>query len=91
MEAMSVEEARNGYGVRAARMLDGGVGYLGFASFSGHPDSTGAIDAALARLARLAEPRALVLDLRENPGGGEVALRQLMGYLAPEPMRLEDL
>lgn len=88
MEAMSVEEARKGYGVRAARMLDGGVGYLGLASFSGHPDSTGAIDAALARLA---EPRALVLDLRENPGGGEVALRQLMGYLAPEPMRLEDL
>lgn len=88
MEAMSAEEARNGYGVRAARMLDGGVGYLNLASFSGHPDSAGAIDAAMARLAGA---RALVLDLRENLGGGEVALRQLMGHLAPEPMRLEDL
>ncbi len=88
MEAMSAEEARNGYGVRAARMLDGGVGYLNLASFSGHRDSAGAIDAAMARLAGA---RALVLDLRENLGGGEVALRQLMGHLAPEPMRLEDL
>ena len=32
-----------------------------------------------------------MLDLRENLGGGEVALRQLMGHFAPEPMRLEDL
>lgn len=88
MEAMSAEEARNGYGVREARMLDGGIGYLNLASFSGHPDSTGAIDAAMARLIGA---RALVLDLRENLGGGEVALRQLMGHFAPEPMRLEDL
>ncbi|MGZ9100081.1 MAG: S41 family peptidase [Brevundimonas sp.] len=88
MEAVSAEEAGNGFGVREARMLDGGVGYLNLASFSGHPDSTGAIDAAMARLA---EARALVLDLRRNLGGGEVALRQLMGHFAPEPMRLEDL
>ncbi|HVL41998.1 MAG TPA: S41 family peptidase [Brevundimonas sp.] len=88
MQQMGAEEARNGYGVREVRMLDGGVGYLNLASFSGHPDSTGAIDAAMARLAGA---RSLVLDLRENLGGGEVALRQLMGHFAPEPMRLEDL
>ena len=88
MEQMAAEEARNGWGVREARVLDGGVGYLNLASFSGHPDSAAAIDATLAKLAGA---KALVLDLRENLGGGEVALRQLLGHFAPEPMRLENL
>ncbi|MGZ9099058.1 MAG: S41 family peptidase [Brevundimonas sp.] len=88
MAQMAVEEARNGWGVREARVLDGGVGYLSLASFSGHPGSAAAIDATMARLAGA---RALVLDLRDNLGGGEVALRQLMGHLAPAPMRLEDI
>ena len=42
MEQMAAEEARNGWGVREARVLDGGVGYLNLASFSGHPDSAAA-------------------------------------------------
>lgn len=88
MEQMGAEEARNGWGVREAKVLDGGVAYLNLASFSGHPDSAAAIDATMARLAGA---RALVLDLRDNLGGGEVALRQLMGHFAPEPMRLEDI
>ena len=88
MEQMGAEEARNGWGVREARLLDGGVGYLNLASFSGHPDSAAAIDATMAKLAGA---RALVLDLRDNLGGGEAALRQLMGHFAPQPMRLEDI
>lgn len=88
MEQMAAEEARNGWGVREAKVLDGGVGYLNLASFSGHPDSAAAIDATMAKLAGA---RALVLDLRDNLGGGEVALRQLMGHFAPQPMRLEDI
>ncbi|MDQ7813648.1 S41 family peptidase, partial [Brevundimonas sp.] len=88
MEQMGAEEARNGWGVREARVLDGGVGYLNLASFSGHPDSAAAIDATMAKLAGA---RALVLDLRDNLGGGEAALRQLMGHFAPQPMRLEDI
>ena len=88
MEAMAAEEARNGWGVREARVLDGGVAYLNLASFSGHPDSAAVIDATMAKLAGA---KALVLDLRENLGGGEVALRQLMGHFAREPMRLEDI
>ncbi len=88
MEQMGAEEARNGWGVREARVLDGGVAYLNLASFSGHPDSAAAIDATMAKLVGA---WALVLDLRDNLGGGEVALRQLMGHLAPEPMRLEDI
>lgn len=88
MEAMAAEEARQGFGVRAARMLDGGVAYLDLAYFSGHPDSAAAIDAAMARLAGA---RALILDLRENGGGGEPALKRLMGHLAPEPMALEEI
>ena len=88
MEQMGAEEARNGFGVREARVLDGGVGYLDLAWFSGHPDAGAAIDAALAKLAG---SRALILDLRRNGGGGEAALKRLMGHLALEPMRLEDI
>lgn len=88
MEQMAAEEARNGWGVREARMLEGGAGYLDLAYFSGHPESGAAIDAALARLAGA---KALILDLRRNGGGGEAALKRLMGHLAPEPMRLEDI
>lgn len=88
MEQMSAQEAQQGFGVREARMLDGGVGYLDLAYFSGHPDAGAAIDAAMARLAGA---RALVIDLRRNGGGGEAALKRLMGHLAAEPMRLEDI
>lgn len=87
-EQMAAQEARDGFGVREARMLEGGVGYLDLASFSGHPDSGAAIDAALARLAGA---KALVIDLRTNGGGGEPALKRLMGHLAPVPPRLEDI
>jgi len=88
MEQMAAVEAANGWGVREAKVLENGVAWLDLASFSGHPDSAAAIDAVMARLAGA---RALVLDLRDNLGGGEVALRQLMGHFAPEPMRLEDI
>lgn len=88
MEQLAAVEAANGWGVREAKVLENGVAWLDLASFSGHPDSAAAIDAVMARLAGA---RALVLDLRDNLGGGEVALRQLMGHLAPEPMRLEDI
>ena len=88
MEQMSAEEARDGFGVREARVLEGGVAYLDLARFSGHPDAGTAIDAAMVRLAGA---RALILDLRRNGGGGEAALRRLMGHLSPAPMRLEDI
>jgi len=88
MEQMAAVEAANGWGVREARVLEGGIAYLDLAAFSGHPDSAAAIDAAMARLAGA---RALVLDLRDNLGGGEVALRQLVGHFASEPLRLEDI
>ena len=74
--------------MREAKALEGGVGYLDLAYFSGHPDAGAAIDAAMARLAG---SRALILDLRNNGGGGEAALKRLMGHLAPAPMRLEDI
>lgn len=88
MEDLAAAEAANGWGVREAKVAENGVAWLDMASFSGHPDSPAAIDAAMARLAGA---RALVIDVRRNGGGGEPALRQLMGHLAPEPMRLEDI
>jgi hypothetical protein len=88
MEQMAAEEARNGFGVRAARLLDDGTAYLDLAYFSGHPQGGAAIDAALAPLR---DAPALIIDLRTNGGGGEAALLRLMGHLAPHPLPLETI
>lgn len=88
LEQMSAEEARNGFGVRDARLLDDGTAYLDLAYFSGHPDAGAAIDAALAPLRGAP---ALILDLRGNGGGGEAALLRLMGHLSPVPLPLETI
>lgn len=88
LEEMAVEEARNGWGVREARVLEGGVAYLDLAYFSGHPGAVAAIDAAMDRLRG---GRALIIDLRRNGGGGEAAFRRLMGHLAPEPLHLGEI
>jgi len=88
MEQTAAEEAKAGWGVREAKVLDGGIGYLDLAYFSGHPDSGAAIDAALGKLSGA---QALIIDLRRNGGGGEAALRRLMGHLAPTPMALEEI
>lgn len=88
MEQMAAEEARNGFGVRSARLLSGGVAYLDLAYFSGHPDAGAAIDAALLPLRGAP---ALIIDLRTNGGGGEAALLRLMGHLAPAPLPLETI
>lgn len=80
--------AASDWGVREARILGDNVAYLDLAFFSGEPESAAAIDSALAGLAGA---RALIIDVRNNGGGGEVALRQLVGHLALEPMRLEDI
>jgi hypothetical protein len=88
MDRMAAEEARNGFGVRAARLLDDGTAYLDLAYFSGHPDAGAAIDAALAPLR---DAPTLIIDLRTNGGGGEAALLRLMGHLAPQPLYLETI
>ena len=88
LEQMAAEEARNGYGIRSARLLEGGVAYLDLAYFSGHPDAGAAVDAALLPLRGAP---ALIIDLRTNGGGGEAALLRLMGHLAPQPLPLETI
>lgn len=88
LEQMAAGEARNGWGVREAKVLAGGIGYLDLAYFSGHPDAGAAIDAALGKLAG---SKALIIDVRRNGGGGEAALKRLMGHLGAAPMRLEDI
>lgn len=88
MEQWGAQEAAAGYGIRAARRLDDGTAYLDLASFSGHPGSAAAVDAALEPLRGAP---ALIIDLRTNGGGGEAALMRLMGHLAPRPLALESI
>lgn len=76
------------HGVEEVRRLTGDIAYLRLSGFSGDPRSVPAIDAAMAR-ARGA--RALVIDLRDNTGGGEVSYRRLLGHLFPAAIELSGI
>lgn len=82
-EQMTQMERRRGFDIRGLRRLPGNVAYLDLAAFNGHPEAGAAIDQAMGVLAG---SDALILDLRRNGGGGEAALRRLLGHLAVEPM-----
>lgn len=69
------EEAN--FGIARAAIDDSEIGHLTLNGFSNHPDSRAAVDAAMAKLA---PARALIIDLRDNGGGGEVSFRRLLGH-----------
>ncbi|WP_182466662.1 S41 family peptidase [Sphingomonas gilva] len=69
------EEAN--FGIAHAAIDGDGIGRLTLRGFSNHPDSRAAVDAAMAKLA---PARALIVDLRDNGGGGEVSFRRLLGH-----------
>lgn len=81
--AGEAREAASGFGVVSARRLPAGVAYLKLDHFSGHQGSAAAVDQAMATLSGA---DVLILDLRDNGGGGEVAQKRLLGHLAPTPM-----
>jgi C-terminal processing protease CtpA/Prc len=87
-EQMTEVERRQGFGIDAIRRLHGNIGYLRLRGFSGHPGAGAAIDGAMSVLSGA---DALILDLRRNGGGGEAALKRLMGHLAAAPVELESI
>lgn len=71
-------QRRHNYGLRRVEVLDGNVGYLKLDAFI---DGDDALGAGVAAMNFLAHSDALVIDLRENGGGGVGMIQLLHSYL----------
>jgi C-terminal processing protease CtpA/Prc len=71
------------YGLMSIRRLPGNVGYLKLSYFEQGPEGAALIDTAL-RL--LKDTDALIIDLRQNRGGGGSSDEQLLGHLSKTPI-----
>ncbi|TKC98909.1 S41 family peptidase [Polyangium fumosum] len=81
---LAAPEVPSGDGPLEERRLAGGVGYLRIHNSLGDDALVPAFDAALAALA---DCRALVLDLRDTPSGGNSAIAEaLLGRFVREPL-----
>ena len=74
------DPAAGSYGIGKAERLAGGAAYLEVTGFSNAPESTAAVDRAMAKLEGAP---ALIIDLRANGGGGETSFLRLLGHLFP--------
>ena len=81
-------DQRLAYGLMAARRLPANIGYLKLRYFEGTPAGAEMIDAALGLLK---DTDALIIDLRENTGGGGAADERLLGHLSKTPLVLETI
>ncbi len=70
------------YGIRAAEVLDGNIGYLKITAFYRPSEAADTLDSAMTFLARA---DALILDLRENGGGSPDTAVRLLSYFFAEP------
>jgi C-terminal processing protease CtpA/Prc len=75
------------FGIRNA-WRDGSVAILELTEISGEAAGADALDEVMDTL-RGAD--VLILDLRNNGGGGEAVQRRLLGHLAPRPLPLEEI
>jgi len=84
-EQEALLEARLAHGLMAIRRLPGNIGYLKLRYFADDAEGASLIDAAIGMLQ---DTDALILDLRENTGGGGASDERLLGHLsrAPIPM-----
>lgn len=76
-------EAAEAYGVAAVRRMPGNIGYLNLTRFGVSANASARVEAAMDILA---DTQALIIDLRENRGGGDPAMSALIGRLAATPI-----
>jgi hypothetical protein len=76
------------YGIGKVDRLAHDVAYVEVTGFSNAPESREAVDRAMAKAAGAS---ALILDLRNNGGGGEVSFHRLLGHLFPERRELGSI
>ena len=79
----ALAEAEIGYGIDAVRRLPGNIGYIDLRQFGNSEESARRIEAAMDLLQ---DTQALIIDLRNNRGGGGVAMAALIGRLASQPI-----
>src|SRR5690606_16556849 len=75
-EAASSRERSEG-GVTRSDIIAGNIGYLEVVGFPPLPEFKLAIERAMAPLANA---RALIIDVRRNPGGGPASVSYLVSY-----------
>lgn len=76
-------EGRLAHGLMTIRRLPGNIGYLKLRYFAAGEDGRAMIDAAMMLLK---DTDALIIDLRENTGGGGASDEELLGHLSREPI-----
>lgn len=76
-------EDRLAHGLLTIRRLPGNIGYLKLRYFAADAAGAALIDAAMLMLK---DADALILDLRENTGGGGESDRRLLGHLSRTPI-----
>ena len=81
--------ARDNYAIKRVERLDGNIGYLKLDVFSA--DSAAAAPVLRSALRLLARSDAVILDLRENRGGGGDLSQLLFSYLAPQTGVVADV
>jgi hypothetical protein len=82
----SVEDRRQAnFGIRKAEILEGNVGYLAIDGFEGGPEAGATVVAAMNFLGN---SDALILDLRQNGGGGPSVIQMIFGYLLDDPTHI---
>jgi hypothetical protein len=86
-EAMRERFRRSNYQFKKAEILPGNVGYLKLDNFVG-TDMAGAT--AAGAMAFLSNADALIIDLRDNPGGDASMIQLLTGYLFKDSVHLID-
>lgn len=82
------KERRENYGVKKVEILPGNIGYIEIPYF--HDDAQLAGDTYAAAMGFLANTDALIIDLRNNKGGGNTN-QLLASYLLDEPTVLVEL
>lgn len=76
-------DQRLAYGLMAARRLPANIGYLKLRYFEQGQEGADLIDAAMGMLQHT---DALIIDLRENTGGGGASDSRLLGHLSKTPL-----
>ena len=85
LEALS---RRSAYGLLAIRRLPANIGYLKLRGFDQSEHGEALIDSAMKLLAGT---DALIIDLRENRGGGGISDEALLGHLSREPIPMVSI
>lgn len=82
------EAPNGGYGIEGVERPAPGIGLVRLSGFSSQPASIAAIDAAMDKLRGV---RVLIVDLRDNGGGGMTSMLRFLGHLFPARTELNGV